>query len=132
MMLDSCFPGLPGFVFFFIASKSFQILTGHIIKSEVKAICTQPHRSFVSGLRLLLHVSCSDGGLRWASDESSLLTQPSLRPCAHPASTCLPCPDLSFCVGAGGQQCWHRGDDQGTSGLGIGTQCACLCGGHQD
>ena len=38
---------------------------------------------FVSGLRLVPPVSCPDGGLR---DGSSLLPQPSLSPCAHPAA----------------------------------------------
>ncbi|KAF6118917.1 GTP binding protein 1 [Phyllostomus discolor] len=59
---------------------------------------------------------------------------PALSLCARSAaaSTCLPCPDSSFRVGAGGQQRWHRGHDQGAPGLGAGTQRACFRGGHQD
>lgn len=62
-------------------------MTAHIIKSEVKAVCAQP--------RFHLQLFCfwpktstpCVPVLMRVSDESSLLTQPSLSSCDHPAAT---------------------------------------------
>lgn len=68
------------------------------------------------------------------ASETGRARAPALCSLRQPSGTSvrLPGPDSSFRVGAGGQQRRHRGHDQGAPGLGVGTQRACFCGGHQD